>query len=125
MDYFEDLELKQKDYSDKSLALGEYQWCQFINCNFEGTDLSNYRFIDCEFVECNLSNAKLYQTAFQDVKFKTSKLLGLVFEHCNPFSLSFSFEDCMLDHASYYQCKLKKTQFINCRLYEVGDCHQL
>lgn len=118
MDYFEDLELRQQDYIVKPLPIGEYQWCQFVNCNFEGTNLSKYRFIDCEFIDCNLSNTKLYQTAFQDIKFKKSKLLGVQFEHCNPFSLSFSFQDCILDHASFYRCKLKKTQFINSRLYE-------
>ena len=46
-------------------------------------------------------------------------MLGLRFEDCNEFGLSFSFENCTLDHSSFYQTKLKKTLFNNSKLQEV------
>ena len=46
-------------------------------------------------------------------------MLGLRFDTCNPFALSFGFERCILNHASFYQTKLKKTSFKDCQLHEV------
>jgi uncharacterized protein YjbI with pentapeptide repeats len=45
-------------------------------------------------------------------------MLGLHFEHCNEFGLAFSFEDCQLDHSSFYKTKIKKTSFKNSSLKE-------
>ena len=46
-------------------------------------------------------------------------MLGLKFETCNDFGLAFSFENCNLNHSSFYQTKLKKTSFTNTQLQEV------
>jgi len=45
--------------------------------------------------------------------------MGLHFETCNPFNISFTFKDCILDHSSFYKLKLKKTSFQGSRLQEV------
>jgi uncharacterized protein YjbI with pentapeptide repeats len=45
-------------------------------------------------------------------------MLGLRFEACNPFGLSFGFENCSLNHSSFYGLKLKKTIFKNTQLQE-------
>ena len=45
-------------------------------------------------------------------------MLGLHFEHCNEFGLAFSFEDCQIDHSSFYSTKIKKTSFKNSSLKE-------
>jgi len=63
--------------------------------------------------------AVLTQTSFKEVVFKNCKLLGLHFDHCNPFLLSFTFEDCQLNLASFYRLKLVKTLFRNSSLKEV------
>lgn len=63
--------------------------------------------------------AVLTQTSFKEVVFKNCKLLGLHFDHCNPFLLSFSFEDCQLNLASFYRLKLIKTSIKNCSMKEV------
>jgi fluoroquinolone resistance protein len=47
------------------------------------------------------------------------KLLGLHFDDCNTFLLSFQFDDCLLNYSSFYQLKLKNTRFRNCVLHEV------
>jgi uncharacterized protein YjbI with pentapeptide repeats len=46
-------------------------------------------------------------------------MLGLNFDRCNEFGLAISFENCTLNHASFYQTKIKATLFKNCQLQEV------
>ena len=46
-------------------------------------------------------------------------MLGLHFENCNTFSLEMEFEKCILNLSSFYQLKLKATQFRDCSLQEV------
>lgn len=49
-------------------------------------------------------------------------MLGLRFDTCNEFSLAFSFENCRLDHASFYRCRIPSTFFKNSQLIEVDFC---
>jgi uncharacterized protein YjbI with pentapeptide repeats len=51
-------------------------------------------------------------------------MLGLQFGYCNKFGLSFRFENCSLNHSSFYQTSIKKTVFKNSKLQEVdfSDC---
>ncbi len=46
-------------------------------------------------------------------------MLGLLFENCHEFGLSFSFENCNLNHSSFFKTKIKKTVFKNTQLHEV------
>lgn len=46
-------------------------------------------------------------------------MLGLRFDNCNEFGLSFSFEGCQLIHSSFYKTGLKKTIFRDCQLQEI------
>jgi uncharacterized protein YjbI with pentapeptide repeats len=46
-------------------------------------------------------------------------MLGLQFKDCSEFGLSFSFDNCLLDHSSFFKIKLKKTVFKNSQLHEV------
>ncbi len=45
-------------------------------------------------------------------------MLGLHFDNCSPFGLSFHFENCSLNHSSLYQTKIKKTLFKHIQLQE-------
>jgi len=116
--FFEDITIENEDFGQKPFTRGEYEQCRFIQCNFSATDLSNCRFIDCIFEGCNLSNAKISQTAFRDVKFIQCKMLGLHFDTCQAYGVSFSFENCILNHSSFYGTAIKKTIFRNCQLLE-------
>lgn len=117
--YFEEKTFTKLDLTENFLAAGEYEGCAFIDCDFSGSDLSEFKFTDCEFTGCNLSLVKLTKTAFRDVSFKNSKMLGLHFENCSGFGLSFGFDNCILDHSSFYRAKLKKFVFKNSQLREV------
>lgn len=107
------------NFSEDPLVKGDYENCHFINCDFSKTDLSHFYFSGCEFTGCNLSMVKLVKTSFQDIKFKDCKMLGLLLGNCNEFGLSFSFENCILNHSSFYKAKIKKTIFRNSQLQEV------
>ena len=117
--YFEDKIFDGIDYSKTALPQGEYENCTFKNCIFNNTDLLNIHFADCTFKDCDLSMAKIAQTAFKGVSFNGCKMLGLYFEHCNPFMFAVSFDTCSLNLSSFYQLNLKKTIFKDCSLQEV------
>ncbi|MFZ4569372.1 MAG: pentapeptide repeat-containing protein, partial [Bacteroidota bacterium] len=103
---------------NETLTKGEYENCIFRSCNFADSDLSEFNFTDCIFNSCNLSLAKLNKTVFRDVKFKDCKMLGLRFDTCNEFGLSFSFDGCQLNLSSFFKTKIKKTVFKNSQLQE-------
>jgi fluoroquinolone resistance protein len=117
--YIVDKKLEKVDFTQSAPDPGDYENCQFINCNFQSADISGLHFCECEFIGCNMSMAKLIKTAFKDVQFKNCKLLGLHFETCDPFLFSASFEDCSLKLTSFFKTKLPKTTFRNCGLEEV------
>lgn len=97
---------------------GEYENCIFNNCNFDHSDLSAFEFVGCVFNGCNLSLAQLNKAVFRDVQFKDCKMVGLRFDACSGFGLSFSFDGCRLNHSSFYKTKIKKTVFKNSQLRE-------
>lgn len=105
------------------LRKAEYERCTFKHCTLTNSDLSKICFTDCTFEDCDLSMALLHEVAFRNVVFSASKLVGARFEDCNAYLLSFKFEDCILDFTSFYQLKIKNTNFKNCRLLEADFSH--
>ncbi|HWB28019.1 MAG TPA: pentapeptide repeat-containing protein [Chitinophagaceae bacterium] len=99
--------------------MGEYEGCTFNNCNFYISSIAGCLFIDCSFNSCDLSMVKLSETLLRDIHFKNCKMLGLLFDSCNQFGLSVGFENCTLNHSSFYKTNIKKTVFNNTVLQEV------
>lgn len=99
------------------LAKGEYERCTFNQCDLTGMNASHYKFMECTFLGCNLSLMNLSKTSFQDTLFKDCKMLGIRFDQCHDFALSFNFESCILHDASFFRLKLKKITFRNCQLH--------
>lgn len=89
----------------------EYECCIFKNCDLSGAYLTSTRFIECEFIECNLSNIHVEETSFLDCVFSNCKMLGIQFDRCNHLLFSAKFENCQLDHSTFYQMKLQQTEF--------------
>jgi len=116
--YFQDDRFTGLNYSINEIG-EEYDSCHFINCNFSSADLSNVIFTECVFENCNFSSVKISNTSFQQVTFISCKMLGLQFDECNKFGLSFRFSECVLNHSGFYQSNIKNTQFINCQLKQV------
>lgn len=119
MSYYENEPFKDKDFTETPLNKGEYEACNFSNCNMAGQDLSELKFIDCTFSECDLSNANLHNASFNDVSFKQCKMLGLAFDICNSFNFSIHCDSCMLNHSIFYQMKLSNSGFVNCQMQDV------
>ena len=117
--FIQDQNFDKLDYTQEPLAKGEYENCRFTNCNFEETNLNDIKFMNCDFQDCNWSLAQLNGTVLREVKFKDCKMLGLQFENCNDFGLSFSFDNCQLNHSTFFQMNIKKTIFRNCQLREI------
>jgi fluoroquinolone resistance protein len=65
----------------------EYEYCTFNNCDLIMTYLNNTIFRETKFIDC--------------------KMLGLWFETCNLFLLSFIFINYQLNHSSFYKTKIK------------------
>ncbi len=116
--YSSDTEYRGRNFKMNPLAKGEFEDCLFLDCDFSECNLSDFVFTDCEFKFCNLSLVKLTKTTFRDVIFRNCKMLGLHFEDCNEFGLSFQFNDCILDHSSFYKTKIIKTVLRDTRLHE-------
>lgn len=122
--YIEDKTFNKVDFSQKPLAKGEYEQCSFIDCDFSNADFTERIFIDCTFSNCKLDMVILAHAALRGVKFKDSKMLGWHFQNLNQFGLAVQFDNCILNHSSFFKTKLKKTTFKNCSLHEVdfSDC---
>jgi fluoroquinolone resistance protein len=102
-----------------SFPKGEYESCRLLDCAFTGVNLAGFIFSECVFENCDLSNAMIKGTVFRDVAFKSCKMLGLRFDQCHTFLVSFSFENCVLDFSSFYGLKIKQTAFKACKLKDV------
>jgi uncharacterized protein YjbI with pentapeptide repeats len=117
--YSSDTEYRGTNFKMNPLPKGEFEDCLFQDCDFSECNLSDFVFTDCEFKFCNLSLVKLTKTTFRDVIFRNCKMLGLHFEDCNEFGLSFQFNGCILDHSSFYKTKIIKTILRDTKLQEV------
>lgn len=107
------------DYSEQKLNKKEYEYCTFRNCEFSKAKIFNSRFLETEFIDCNFSNANLSQSSFQKVSFNNCKMLGLKFDECNQFNFAAFFENCQLNHCSFYQMNLNRTKFNKSQLIGV------
>lgn len=118
MHYLSDIEINKATLLESALQQGEYENCIFSELDLANFDFSHFKFIKCRFESCNLSLTRLSKTAFQEVHFKDCKMMGWRMDQCSDFSLSVSFENCLLQHASFYKKKLARTRFENCQLQE-------
>ncbi|MCF8253483.1 MAG: pentapeptide repeat-containing protein [Bacteroidia bacterium] len=116
---FEDEEFNNKNYTVDFLPANEFDNCTFTQCDFSNVDLSKIVFSECMFQDCNFSNVKTNHTAFKDVRFTSCKMLGVHFDNCHEFLLELNFENCQLDHSTFYKLKLKKIIFDTCSLQDV------
>jgi len=120
MDAFvEDQTFDKIDFTNKPLAKGDYDHCTFLHCDLSTVNLSEIKFVDCVFDGCNLSMAVMSTTVLRDLRFVNCKMLGVRFDQASAFGFACRFEGCALDHSSFYQMKIKKTEFLRCQLRQV------
>ena len=116
--YAADQEYERLDFKNEKLVT-EYENCHVRGCTLSNMNLGGIIFSECEFEDCDFSSSVLTGTSFRDCSFRNCKLLGLRFEECSDFLLSFKFDSCDLSFSSFFQLKLKKIQFYKCKLEQV------
>jgi fluoroquinolone resistance protein len=107
-------------YADKLIRGREFQSCTFKKCDFSNSSFLNNKFLDCVFEGCNLSMMKLSGSSLSNAEFKHCKILGVNFSECQDFLFSVSFDNCILDYASFMGKKMVKTSFVQSSLKEVS-----
>lgn len=116
----EDIVFKNIKATDIEGADKVFEGCRFLNCDLSYADLGQMTFINCVMTDCNLSLIKLVNTGLQDVEFNGCKITGVNFSECSNFSLSVSFDKCVLDYSVWNKKKLKDTKFTNCNMEEAA-----
>lgn len=116
--YFEDQVFDAKDFTTIVFEKGDYEGCQFNNCDLSKADISDTTFIECSFHSCNLSMARVNKTAFQEVKFVDCKLLGIQFENCSDFLFSIDCDKCNLNFCTFGKLKLRQSKIRNSSLQD-------
>jgi len=95
-----------------------FENCEFINSDLSYADLSGMVFIDCFFQGCNLSLIRLSDSGLQNIQFKDCKLSGADFSKSRDFLFEVNFTNCILDNAIFYKKKNKGAKFTDCSLVE-------
>lgn len=108
------------NYAEQELIGREFDKCNFKQVDFSNCKIQNCIFSDCVLEDCNLSLAQLTKTGLSSVQFKNCKLLGVDFTKVRDFSFAVSFDNCILDYASFSRKKLRNTLFKKCRLQEAS-----
>lgn len=113
-----DTVFEHEDFTEGQFGQVELDNCLFQSCNFSNCDLSNTEFNDCNFENCNFSMAEIRNTTFRNVHFKHCKMMGMRFDLCKQFLLSFHFRSCQLSYSSFYKLNIKGGLFHHCKLTE-------
>ena len=113
-----DKEFRQINGSNLPEGVNDFENCEFRSCDFSTANFSRFRFTDCTFLDCNLSMMKVSSTSLQSVLFRDCKMLGIHFDDLNSFGIVIGFENCVLNHSTFYKLNLKKSPFNNCELQE-------
>lgn len=116
MEYFEN-----KIFKDTHLLSSKAY--EFIECEFQGLDLSgsdfkNSKFLECKFKNCNGSNLKLLNSSLREVTFTDCKLIGIIWSECQSLR-DIKFFSSQLNLGSFQDMDLSNFIFQNSQLEEV------
>jgi fluoroquinolone resistance protein len=115
---FSNQQYQNLNFGEQMQEKGSYENGRFVQCNFNGADISQYVFVDCEFIDCIFLLTSINDTSFRTVQFIDCKITGLHFNTARKMGIDFSFERCMLSNCVFYQLKIKKTVFKACAILE-------
>ncbi len=113
--------IEQKKYKKEFYVEGEcFVDCVFEGCDLSAKDLSKIQFQSCQFIFCNLVTTKMTNTRLQGVSFIESKLMGVDFTRCDPTFFDVSFNKCLLRGCNFTEMRLKGLKILEST---VKDCH--
>lgn len=85
----------------------------FLDCDFQGTEITSCKFIDCEFINCNFNFMKL-----NNCSLITSRIENC--EFCITNSLNCNFLSCSYIENRWEESHSTNSQFSNCFMDEAG-----
>ncbi len=89
----------------------------FSRVHLQEADLTGCRFVDCVFEGANLSVARVAGAVFQGTTFRDCKMSGIDWSRVSRVT-SGVFERCLLDQCAFVRVDLRRTVFRECRLRE-------
>lgn len=117
--YTYDTEIKNKVFRPEELMYNEFENCIFRDCDFSACDFLAVVFVECTFYSCNFNAARINYVCFRTAIFIDTDFTGVNFSMCNPLVFEVHFESCTLDFSKFYNLKMKRTTFKDCRLIAV------
>ncbi len=97
----------------------DFVGCVFDHCAFTECRFSHCSFTECQFAHCDLSLLHVPGARFTDTRFHSSKLLGIDWTKAgsaviSKLFLSISFEECLLNYATFFGLALRRSRFVGC-----------
>jgi len=120
MSSHQDQTFERQAFRDGELDRREVESCRFIQCDLSNISLCEVDFVDCRFEGCNLSMLQPEQCGMKKVAFSDCKLLGVDFGKCKSFAFEVSFSRCTLDFARFMAVPLKGALFEDCSIREAN-----
>ena len=96
-----------------------FERCRFAACALQEADLTDCRFIECRFEGSNLSAARIPGSVWRDVAFAGCKLSGIDWSAAARFG-DVAFDACVLDDSAFLGMKLRRAVLRDCRLRNVS-----
>lgn len=95
------------DLRAAGLERAEFVDCQFVDCTLSGGRLERCSFEDTTFRRCDLSLVALGESSFHRGTFVECKLSGVDWGRAHDLTFDVSFEDCVLDLATFAGMRLR------------------
>lgn len=117
-DEYENITFTKENY--EGLDIG---FQRFIDCTFNGCNLSKTTFLECDFQGCTFHNCDMSLMAirkcsFKKIKLSSSKAIGINWsDAANPFTIECI--DSNISYSTFAGKAIKKAVFKGCKVHEV------
>lgn len=117
---FSDVQFKQLDATQATLKGIEFFDCTFERCRFVEAEFISCKFIDCSFKDCDLSLASVRDSTFNAAKFESCNVMGINWTEAQwGMMTGIHFEECTLNHGSFFGIDLTRSAFLICIIRNV------
>ncbi len=123
-DSLDDVEFEGCVFSALSLHKARLRRCTFLDCHFEGVNLTMVDLVDSSFNECRFSGSKALGVSWYTVRGSALAAVPLRFSRCvldygvfgSGEHSGWVFESCSLREADFTGADLRRAQLIDCDL---------
>jgi len=115
MEYFEEQEIKNKQFEDVSYENLEFVECNFTGCQFLNVKLKNCKFKNCRFNNCVLGSISFMYCEAKHLEFINSVLIGIIWNDLKTKGIETaifrSMKSCTIKYNYFTNLKLVKYDF--------------